>query len=335
MIIKLGIKEGILKKSGVHSESRLIDKETISCLENILSASKLIDPDLKAGDTYPNIDGNVTVLETIGGEAFGRLEVQVKKLVRKKTMVSYSLDDDFIEYAKKHPEAPPLLIVVDTEQFVAYWIEMNRRALSHMKGKTVRLDPKREISKNSLSYYSRWKKLISNRRALALLSNWRGDHHLKSQDINFFRENYNNVQRTIEKNLENGDREEFKNYIFPESLGIKGGLESKNINKISKSFVSQIKKEYLLPLLDFAFPVFSDNRGEQKKLIISEILKIPRQEEEDMIKRLIAESKLSIRESLYIISNTDEIIAIQKKMIDEGIITVEDLITLFINEGYE
>jgi hypothetical protein len=324
-----------ISKSGVHSVSRLIDKETISCLENMLSYGKLIDPDLKAGDTFPNIDGNITVLKSVGGEPVGRFEVQVKKIVRKKKMISYSLEDSFISYAQDNPDNPPLLIVVDTEQFVAYWAEMNSRTLSKINGNTIQLNPNNEISKNSISYYNRWKKILLRRKVLPFLSLWKVNHYLGVYEIDFIRRNYSDLQGTISRTLGSSDAEKFKEYIFPEQFKVQGIIDDTSIARVSKKFVSKIKKEYLLPLLDFAFPVFSDGRGKQKKAIISKVLRISEKTEEKMIDELIAEKKLSINENLYITPDANEVKIIQSKMIDEGIISVEDLINLFTNEGYE
>jgi hypothetical protein len=322
-------------KSGVHSVSRLIDKETISCLENMLSSGKLTDPDLKSGDTFPNTDGNITVLKSVGGEPLGRFEVQVKKIVRKKRMISHSLEDSFIVYAQDNPDNPPLLIVVDTEQFVAYWVEMNSRTLSKMNGNTIQLNPDNEISKNSISYYNPWKKILLRRKILPFLSRWKGNHYLEAYEIDFIRKNYSDLQGTINRTLESSDIEKLKEYIFPEQLKVQEMPDDTDVARVSKNFVSKIKKEYLLPLIDFAFPVFSDGRGKQKKIIISRILKISEEEEEKMIEELIAEKKLAINENLYITPDANEVKVIQSKMIDEGIINVEDLINLFTNERYE
>ncbi|HAM96543.1 MAG: hypothetical protein UR96_C0017G0013 [candidate division WS6 bacterium GW2011_GWC1_36_11] len=322
-------------KSGVHTESSSIDGASINWLGYILFNSKLITPELKHGDKFSNIDGSITILESKGGESFGSLEVQVKKLVKKKTMISYSLKDKFVAYAKKHFESPPLLIVVDTEQEVAYWVEMNELTLSQMNGNTVRLDPQNEISKSDSSYYSQWKKILSIRKISVPLNRWKKNHQLGVYEIDFIRGNYNDLGKTIEETLGSYGAEKLKQYIFPEQFQVQENTNDTEIVRVSKNFVSKIKKEYLLPLIDFAFPVFSDGRGKQKRIIISRILKISEGNEGKMIEELIAEKKLAINENLYITPDANEVKIIQNKMIDEGIINVEDLINLFTNEGYE
>ena len=62
-----------------HAKSSFNDCEAISKLKAILASHQLVKPDLKEGDTWPNHDGYLEVVD-VNGYPKGTIFVQVKTL---------------------------------------------------------------------------------------------------------------------------------------------------------------------------------------------------------------------------------------------------------------
>ncbi len=132
--------------------------EAIACLINILDLNQIV-PDIKTNDKFPNIDGYVEFIT-----ADVKLEVQVKKLIKKKEKISYQSELSFLSYCERSV-SPVLLIAVDIDLKRAYWMHIDRNFIEklapNIKGKTVSIefDPKQIISSDKKDYIEQWRSI--------------------------------------------------------------------------------------------------------------------------------------------------------------------------------
>lgn len=153
-------------KAAIHSASSFTDREEISLLEYILSKHKLVASDLKKGDTWPNIDGYLELVN-LGGEPEGKLEVQVKTLGKRRInkKVSYHFDDNnkFFSYCEKTKALPILFVGMDLENERGFWVEMTPEIIKEAKKRTIYLPKENIIAENSKDYGKLWKDIYDKR----------------------------------------------------------------------------------------------------------------------------------------------------------------------------
>ncbi len=117
--------------------------------------------DLNILDKFPNTDGIFEIV-TEDQVPIGKLDIQVKILEKKNLKIpKYQCQKDFLAFCQESI-LPVILIVVDTETEVAYWIHVSREVIEilskKIKGDSVSLAiPKTNlISKADTKYIDNW-----------------------------------------------------------------------------------------------------------------------------------------------------------------------------------
>ena len=153
-------------KSAKHTTSSFHDREAISRVEVILNSHKLVAPDLKKDDTWPNHDGYLEVLD-INHYVRGTIVAQVKTLDQKRINknISYRFSDDkFLSFCNETRENPILLIGVDRKNNVAYWLEVTPQVVKELKRMTIYFPIENIISEDNNSYHDAWIRICEIRK---------------------------------------------------------------------------------------------------------------------------------------------------------------------------
>ena len=139
--------------------------DAVTCLLDILD-KKLVKPDIKVLDKFPNIDGSIE-LTNLDQIPIGEFNVQVKTVSQNKDeTISYQCTLPFLAYCE-NSILPVILITVDIESHIAYWIHISQSVLVDLANKkkegaaSVALNiPKINcISKDAKQYIIEWSKI--------------------------------------------------------------------------------------------------------------------------------------------------------------------------------
>lgn len=164
-----GRKKSTTKRAAIHSPSSFTDGEAINLVKYLLNHHRLVKPDLKENDTWPNIDGYLEIVKT-SGEPDGKLEAQVKRLQPERITqkISFYFDDDskFFTYCENINPLPVLFICVDLQTKKAYWIEMTPEVIKSSNGRTIYIPPENIIDENNKDYAKNWKEICDKRKKL-------------------------------------------------------------------------------------------------------------------------------------------------------------------------
>jgi len=127
-----------------------------------------IKADISKSDKVPNIDGTIEVTD-VNQVPQGKVEVQVKTLVKKRGTQTHQCHGNFIAYCKT-AILPVILIAVDIKAKVAYWLYMDMNIIETAENKavgdtvSVSFPDENIIDGNSLDYVEKWRVIINGRR---------------------------------------------------------------------------------------------------------------------------------------------------------------------------
>lgn len=282
--------------SAKHTISRLRDGEAVSFVENVAFNSKLIEPELHAGDNYPNIDGYLTLLDS-EGRPIGKIQAQVKTLqkIGPSGKISHHLKDPFLSYCKDPQQMPIIFVGVDLENDVAYWVEMRKSLVDQMQGNTIHLDPNQTISKENHKYYD----------------------YLLARAQEF--------QRAIQEKEERDQQE-------PEGVDKKPDqdLIKKTTENLKKLFIDlELKYKYYYPFINLLEPFYLDDRGVTNREKLRTIFEINATQEKEFIKRMQKEKIIKIVGGLCIVTDDQKVTDLQNDMLNSGTITLDNILRLF------
>lgn len=277
-----------------HTKSSFHDREAISIVEMILNRHKLVAPDLKKDDTWPNHDGYLEILNNIG-EPQGTLSVQIKTLKVKKTKISHSLDDKFIAYCKTPRENPIIFITVDINQKIAYWHEIDPQIISRIKGKTLVLNEENVITEANNQYHENWLKICKKRQEILAA------YHSNKPQRGISQEKANQKEINIAQ------------------------------TKVKKLFVSdELKYKYYYAFVDLLEPIYLNKEGEDKRAKLRGLFDISADQEKEFIKRMVKEKLVKIVGDLCVIQNQEYAIELQGEIMRKGVLDLEIILKLFL-----
>ena len=157
------------------------EREAVNVLNSLLDPLKF-KSFFHTDDKIPNHDGCIE-LTTAEQVPIGKLDVQIKKLAPKNYAdPKYQCSLPFLSFCE-HSILPVLLIVVNVDQKLAYWMHMSKYYLfmlsKKIKGKTVsvRIPKENFIKENSTGHYEQWKDIIDDYKKR--VSSW----ELRMQDL--------------------------------------------------------------------------------------------------------------------------------------------------------
>jgi hypothetical protein len=127
----------------------------------------VIKPDPKIIDKFPNTDGEFTITD-IEQYPIGKFEIQIKTLPNAKVeMPNYQCELSFL----KHCEIsllPVILVVVNADNEVAYWLHLSRELLIDIKDKIkgqsfgIKIPKKNVIKRSKKEYIEEWTKIVKS-----------------------------------------------------------------------------------------------------------------------------------------------------------------------------
>jgi len=280
------------------SDGGLRGDESVAILERILYFHKIVNPDLRKGDTLPNIDGYLQLLNNRRIEV-GKLEVQVKTLEKRTiaTRISYYFKDEkFISYCKNSRQLPVLLIGVDREQDVAYWVDMTEYVQTSYT-KSIRFPKEQIISKINRTYYDSWKRICETRQKV-----W--DEHLERKRTA--------SQATLKKPLKSGTVLDYDSLI-----------KARSSLKIYTGY------RYYYPFIDFLEPFYLNEEGAEKRERLRMIFHITEEEELEIINKLSKDGLLKIIGDLCLVKDKSLVNALMGEIIDKEAISLDFLTNMF------
>ncbi|MBS0032072.1 DUF4365 domain-containing protein [Chitinophaga sp. 22321] len=168
---KLPKAKGSLGLPAPYSPTTASEMNSMSKLKDMLN-KHFVKPDLKEQDKLPGIDGYLEMTDE-AQYPNGKLEVQVKTL-KKTSPPRYQCDLPFLAYCQQ-AILPVLLIAVDVEKEIAYWLHISQTFLLEVENKlkdgqkTVMLSfPSQNIiCYNSHSYIYDWRAIIDEYRSFS------------------------------------------------------------------------------------------------------------------------------------------------------------------------
>lgn len=135
---------------------------------NVLTASldtTFIKTHFNSDDKVPNHDGYIE-LTTAEQVPIGKIDVQIKKLNKKnEKQPKYQCDLAFLSFCE-NSLLPVLLIVVNTDKGIAYWLHMKRDVLSELakkikkKSVSVAIPKENIITKTNKNYIKSWQTIV-------------------------------------------------------------------------------------------------------------------------------------------------------------------------------
>lgn len=296
----------ILSKPAKHAKSSFHDREAISLLENILTSHKLIMPDLKKDDTWPNTDGYLEVTEG-NGYPVGKLEAQVKSLNEKriKRRISYRFNDEkFLAYCynnSKPRELSILFIGVDRQNKKAYWREITPEDIAKLKNKTIYLPKGNVIDYDNTSYHRSWLKICKTRQKILKegLKEWKKGAYEKG------------VVVKIKKKKVLSKVEEIR-------------------DKFQQALISrELKIKYYYGFINFLEPFYRDKRGEIKREKLRKLFKITKKDENCFIDELKKNNLIEVTCDLVTVKDRDKAKENLNELIEKPVISVDKIINLF------
>lgn len=153
-----------MKKSSKHTKQSFNDQHAIGLLSAMIASTHRAMPDLKANDKWPNIDGLIELTDGMG-RPLGILKIQVKKLTKKQAKsrsYTFSKKDNFLDYCRESQDWVPIILIgVDIENEMAYWLHMDRDYLAaNGSSRTIKFVDKQIIGKTSQVFIDEWERLI-------------------------------------------------------------------------------------------------------------------------------------------------------------------------------
>ncbi|MBI4680868.1 MAG: DUF4365 domain-containing protein [Nitrospirae bacterium] len=274
-------------KSAKHTISSFHDREAISRLEVILNTHRLVAPDLKKDDTWPNHDGYLEVLD-VNGYLRGTIVAQVKTLDQRKIekKISYSFNDDkFLSFCSETRENPILLIGVDRHNNIAYWLEMTPQSVKKLKNMTVYFYRENIISEDNSSYHDAWLAICEDRKE-------------KIKDIK---------GRRREDDLPN-------KYTHPTKISNKSISLAKQ--KLQTLFIEiNLKYKYYYAFIDLLEPFYLDDKGLEQRKRLRKLFEISEDEEHGFIDKMTNEGLVKIVGSLCFVNELQRARELQKQII--------------------
>lgn len=295
----------ITSKPARHTTSSFIDREAINRLELILNHQRLVAPNLKRDDTWPNHDGCLEVLNNIDGDVEGIIFVQVKTLNQKNMgqRISYSFKDDkFFAFCSRDHANPILFIGVDSKNNVAYWQEMTSQYITDLNSRTIYLDNQNIIAIDNIGYHAYWLKLC--------------EEHKKA--IKNYRERKDVEERSQEVKPP-GKKVQVPHYIVDKAK-----------HKLQTLFIDiTLKYKYFYAFVELLEPFYLDKKGEEQRKKLRGLFEIKKDEEQKFIKDMADNGLIKIVGDLCIINDQKKAIELQKEMIEKGAIDIEIILKLF------
>lgn len=284
-----------LGKPGKHTISSFHDREAIARLEVILNYHKLVTPDLKKNDTWPNTDGYLEV-NNKDGYPKGKLEAQVKTLNENscKQKIIYRFDTDkFLSYSSDFRELAILFIGVDREKKCAYWQEITPNTAKKIidKNGVISLSKKNIISEENLGYYSSWLGICEERQEIIKI----GYQNQKNKKI----------LEIVNENIE---------------------------NKFHRVFISQsLKRKYYLGFIHLLPYFYIDIRGEKTREVLRKLFELTKKDEREMLIQLKKEDLIEITGSLVSIKDQVRAKECLNELLDKiGINLIGNIIDLLL-----
>ncbi len=124
-----------------------------------------VKPDVKFLDKFPNTDGTVELVND-SQIPIGKLDVQIKNLDKKnENKPKYQCEKSFLAFCEQSI-LPVLLVVVDTNNSIAYWQHIDKITLldlsKRLKKDTVNLNFSKDnsIQKGKVLYIKQWTEII-------------------------------------------------------------------------------------------------------------------------------------------------------------------------------
>ena len=153
------------KKSKIpsHSKTSFTDKQSITFIENILTAHKRVMPQLYSNDKWPIIDGHLEVQDS-DSNLVGRLFVQAKTLPLDHSC-RLSIPISFLSSCEIDPI---LLFGVDNQNKKVYWRYFDSQTIKKIDFKnnkdstTITFDSNKFFDENTSDYIGEWEKIIKN-----------------------------------------------------------------------------------------------------------------------------------------------------------------------------
>ncbi len=156
-----------------YTRAKRIEKQEVGILETLLNAHPLLTQLTKGDDDFPLIDGYIHLLgeqDEVGGNM---LKVQVKPLkTNKDGTLSATCSTDLLSHAHSS-SIPLLLIAVNPEEQIAYWmylapeavkIQYEAQVAAGKKTATLRLNKNHVIKKGVDAYVAEWRRICGHHR---------------------------------------------------------------------------------------------------------------------------------------------------------------------------
>ncbi|MCR1795766.1 DUF4365 domain-containing protein, partial [Leptospira sp. id769339] len=134
-----------------YSRTDTAETESIRIFQNSVDY-EIIKLDIKERDKFPNIDGYIEIVEK-DQVPIGKMEVQIKTLP--KGALSYTVDSSILAYANEVAILPLLLILVDRQSSIVYWILISKK----INRPNLRISELEQINSGS-DYINKWKSII-------------------------------------------------------------------------------------------------------------------------------------------------------------------------------
>ena len=143
-----------------HSEQSFSDQEVIGSLTAWIANTKRAAPELRAVDSWPSIDGYITVTDETGSTK-GTFQVQVKKLSDDTKRYSFP-NDKFLAYCRPLASWTPILLIgVDLKNQQAFWIHMSHNFLKEIRNsKTIKFVESQIIKLGKRDFIEAWVDII-------------------------------------------------------------------------------------------------------------------------------------------------------------------------------
>ena len=293
----------ITEKPAKYSKSRIYDGETISRLNSILYTNQRVIPHLKEGDTTPNHDGYLELIDA-SGYPEGTLFVQVKTLHKSRInkKISYRFkNQNFFAYCSVPRENSILFIGVDRKSNVAYWEEITPAFVKEQKGNTLYLPKQNIISAGNNDYHKYWLEICK----------------IRQKAIEFYQNNKEQINQPPTKKTKK------------KKVSVTVVEDAKQ--KLKDLFVvADLKYKYYYPFIDLLQPFFIDKRGEEQRKKLRQLFDITQKMESGFMEKMINDKLVKIiGESLCFVIDQEKAQALQKEMIDKGAIDLSTIIELF------
>ncbi len=159
-------------------------------LQDLLD-KKLVKPDLKFMDKWPNIDGYLAVVDESETQ-IGKLEVQIKTLpddhIQKP---KYQCPLSFLSYCEKSGGLPVLLIIVNNKHEIAFWLHIDSKFIKEIAPRisgdsnsiSISFPSANIIQRDTTKYVKDWIAICQQHRHKVLDYCHLEDKHRKLQEI--------------------------------------------------------------------------------------------------------------------------------------------------------